>query len=278
MSEDVRELDENLISSVQYLQKRWVGKLPNSMVQCGSGWAEVTENLTIVDEIPYNEIDCLTQTTVEGHESKLLLAKTATSHAMIFQGRRHWYEGVTWKEITHNIFLSKEMGCKNAIITNAAGGISEKLNVGNLMIIEDHINLMGGNPLIGPLKHKDIPRFVDQTEIYCRKLQTTALEISQKNRFEIKKGVYLGLTGPAFETPAEIRMLRTIGADAVGMSTIPEAMMANAFGMKIIAISCISNMAAGISPNPLSHEEVSVNTSQSMPTMKLLISGLLDSF
>lgn len=170
------------------------------------------------------------------------------------------------------------MGCKNGIITNAAGGISEKLNVGDLMIIEDHINLMGGNPLIGHLKHEDIPRFVDQTEIYCRKLQTTALKISQDNGFEIKKGVYLGLTGPAFETPAEIRMLRTIGADAVGMSTIPEAMMANAFGMKIIGISCISNMAAGISPNPLSHEEVSVNTSQSMPTMKLLISGLLESF
>ena len=248
------------------------------MVQCGSGWAEVTENLTIVDEIPYNEIDCLTQTTVDGHKSKLLLAKTSTSHAMIFQGRRHRYEGVTWEEITQNIFLSKEMGCKNGIITNAAGGISEKLNVGDLMIIEDHINLMGGNPLIGPLKHEDIPRFVDQTEIYCRKLQTTALKISQDNGFEIKKGVYLGLTGPAFETPAEIRMLRTIGADAVGMSTIPEAMMANAFGMKIIAISCISNMAAGISPNPLSHEEVSVNTSQSMPTMKLLIRGLLESF
>lgn len=278
MSEDVRELDENLISSVQYLQKRWDGKLPKSMVQCGSGWAEVTENLTIVDEIPYNEIDCLTQTTVEGHKSKLLLAKTGRSHAMIFQGRRHRYEGVTWEEITQNIFLSKEMGCKNGIITNAAGGISEKLNVGDLMIIEDHINLMGGNPLIGHLKHEDIPRFVDQTEIYCKKLQTTALKISQDNGFEIKKGVYLGLTGPAFETPAEIRMLRTIGADAVGMSTIPEAMMANAFGMKIIGISCISNMAAGISPNPLSHEEVSVNTSQSMPTMKLLISGLLESF
>ena len=277
MVNSVLNRDETLIKSVAILKKRWGEKAPLTAMVCGSGWANVTSELTVVDELSYEEIPCLSSTTVEGHVSKLLLVKTKIGYAIMFQGRRHYYEGVAWKTIAQPILLSYELGCRNIILTNAAGGISTHLTVGDLMIINDHINFMGDNPLIGNFDYADVPRFPDQSEVYSKDLRDTAAVIGSENSLKLKKGIYLALSGPAFETPAEIQAFNKWGADAVGMSTVPEAMIANAIGLKTLGISCISNMAAGISKQPLSHEEVAENTTGTLPQMKILISKLLDS-
>ena len=277
MVESVLNKDEALIKSVAILKKRWGEKAPLTAMVCGSGWANGTTDLTVVDELSYEEIECLSSTTVEGHVSKLLLVKTKNAYAIMFQGRRHYYEGVAWKTIAQPILLSYELGCRNIILTNAAGGISTHLTVGDLMIINDHINFMGDNPLIGNFDYADVPRFPDQSEVYSKDLRDTAAVIGSENSLKLKKGIYLALSGPAFETPAEIQAFNKWGADAVGMSTVPEAMIANAIGLKTLGISCISNMAAGISKQPLSHEEVAENTTGTLPQMKILISKLLDS-
>lgn len=277
MVNSVLNRDETLIKSVAILKKRWGEKAPLTAMVCGSGWANVTSDLTVVDELSYKEIECLSSTTVEGHVSKLLLVKTKNAYAIMFQGRRHYYEGVAWKTIAQPVLLSYELGCRNIILTNAAGGISTHLTVGDLMIINDHINFMGDNPLIGNFDYADVPRFPDQSEVYSKDLRDTAAVIGSENSLKLKKGIYLALSGPAFETPAEIQAFNKWGADAVGMSTVPEAMIANAIGLKTLGISCISNMAAGISKQPLSHEEVAENTTGTLPQMKILISKLLDS-
>ena len=277
MVNSVLNRDETLIKSVAILKKRWGEKAPLTAMVCGSGWANVTSDLTVVDELSYEEIECLSSTTVEGHVSKLLLVKTKNAYAIMFQGRRHYYEGVAWKTIAQPVLLSYELGCRNIILTNAAGGISTHLTVGDLMIINDHINFMGDNPLIGNFDYADAPRFPDQSEVYSKDLRDTAAVIGSENSLTLKKGIYLALSGPAFETPAEIQAFNKWGADAVGMSTVPEAMIANAIGLKTLGISCISNMAAGISKQPLSHEEVAENTTGTLPQMKILISKLLDS-
>ena len=277
MVESVLNKDEALIKSVAILKKRWGEKAPFTAMVCGSGWANVTTDLTVVDELSYEEIECLSSTTVEGHVSKLLLVKTKNAYAIMFQGRRHYYEGVAWKTIAQPILLSYELGCRNIILTNAAGGISTHLTVGDLMIINDHINFMGDNPLIGNFDYADVPRFPDQSEVYSKDLRDTAAVIGSENSLRLKNGIYLALSGSAFETPAEIQAFNKWGADAVGMSTVPEAMIANAIGLKTLGISCISNMAAGISKQPLSHEEVAENTTGTLPQMKILISKLLDS-
>ena len=265
-----------LLQSVTSLKTRWREKLPKAAIICGSGWNECVKGLEIVDQIKYENINCLTNTTVSGHIGNLLLAKTANEHAMVFQGRRHWYEGAGWGPIQQPVLLAKELGCESMILTNAAGGISANLDVGDLMIIKDHINFMGDNPLTGELLHPEIPRFPDQTEIYNRSRVTKLKEIGTKEGIALKEGVYLGLSGPAFETPAEIKAFAHLGANAVGMSTVPESMIANSLGMKVSAISCISNKAAGISEGKLSHEEVDENTSKSIPIMKILIKAFLD--
>ena len=275
MNEKANDRKECLRQSIAYIREQWSEKIPKTAFICGSGWSEAIKGLKILGEIPFQKIKCLSLTTVEGHKSNLLLVETKTGYGVIFQGRRHFYEGVGWETIRNPIILSKELGCKNVVLTNAAGGISEFLNVGDIMIIEDHINFMGGNPLIGEIPHPLIPRFPDQTEVYSKQLINLAEKIAKKKKIDLKKGIYLGLTGPAFETPAEIRGYKAIGADAVGMSTIPEAMVANALGMRVIAFSCISNKAAGISEEKLSHEEVTENTAASLPTMQSLITHLL---
>ena len=207
--------------------------------------------------------------------SKLLLVETKNGYSVIFQGRRHFYEGVAWKDIAQPILLSYEMGCRNVILNNAAGGISENLRVGDLMIINDHINYMGQNPLVGKSNYEEVPRFPDQSEVYSKDLISTAQRIGKENSLDLKRGTYLALSGPTFETPAEIQAFKKWGADAVGMS-VPESIIANALGLKVLGISCISNMAAGISKHALSHEEVEENTKGTLPHMETLICQLLD--
>ncbi len=240
---------------------------------CGSGWAEVGEAFTLLDTIPYGEIPSLGSATVSGHPGKLLLAEVAGAEILIFQGRRHFYEGEGWEPVVAPVRLAKSLGAETLLLTNAAGGVNEAFIPGDLMVLTDHINLMPANPLVGPHDPDLGTRFPDQTTVYDPDLRRILHAVGEDAASSLRQGVYLALSGPAFETPAEIRAFDGMGADAVGMSTVPEAMVANAAGLRVAALSCISNLAAGISSQPLSHEEVNETAQAAMPRMKQVVAS-----
>jgi purine-nucleoside phosphorylase len=186
----------------------------------------------------------------------LVIGKVEGVPVLAMQGRVHYYEGYSLEQVTFPIRTFKLLGIETLILTNAAGGVDVQLSQGALMVISDHLNLMGVNPLRGPNDERFGPRFPDMTEVYSRELQEQVVEEAHQLGVIIRRGVYAALAGPSYETPAEIHMLRAFGADAVGMSTVPEAIVARHMSMKVLGISCITNMAAGISENPINHEEV----------------------
>jgi purine-nucleoside phosphorylase len=237
----------------------------------GSGWSGVADAFELVAEIDYKDIPGMGAPGVAGHAGRLRHCRAANSDILIFQGRRHWYEGKGWTPVALPAYIATQAKAETALITNAAGGISEQLAPGDLMMITDHINAIGANPLIGAHNPLWGHRFPDQSEIYrkdlCSKMQLAAQEVDA----ELKSGVYIATSGPTYETPAEIRAYRAMGADAVGMSTVPEATLANAAGIKVAAISCITNFAAGVASEPLGHQEVLETTQKAMPTMAALI-------
>ena len=266
-----------LLQACELLHHTWGDITPHTCLICGSGWGEIVEGLSSVSSIPYQQINGMDRTTVEGHKGNLWLAKPKGKEVLIFQGRRHFYEGAGWGPVVFPILLAHELGIRSVVLTNAAGGIREDLRPGDLMVLSDHLNFMGNNPLIGEVLHSKIPRFPDQSEVYdralCEKIHQSSKAIGQK----LHQGTYLALSGPAFETPAEIRAFAKLGADAVGMSTVPEAMVANSLGMKVAAISCISNLAAGRSTDALSHEDVQKTSEKALPRMSSLLAHLLPS-
>jgi purine-nucleoside phosphorylase len=185
-----------------------------------------------------------------------VIGKVDTVPVVAMQGRVHYYEGYSLEEVTFPIRTFNLLGVKTLILTNASGGINVQLNQGTLMVISDHLNLMGDNPLRGPNEERFGPRFPDMTAVYAHDLQAIVVEEAKEIGADVRRGVYGGLSGPSYETPAEIHLLRALGADAVGMSTVPEAIVARHMGMEVLGISCITNMAAGISDAPINHEEV----------------------
>ena len=237
----------------------------------GSGWSEVAAAFEKLGEISYSDIPGLGQTGVVGHAGRLLWGKASGVETFVFQGRRHVYEGVGWEPVAIPLYLSKNFGAKNVFLTNAAGGTRAEWSAGDLMIIEDHINLMGVTPFLGAHDPFWGARFPDQSFVYDKGLRAMLARAAGAVGIALRRGVYLAGTGPTYETPAEVRAWRTLGADAVGMSTVPEAMLANAAGMKVVALSCITNMASGILDQPLSHEEVTETTKRSMSNMKAVI-------
>lgn len=257
--------------AVSFIRSEWGNFNPTTSLICGSGWGDVTQAFSKLQVIQYTDIPGMSHTTVSGHAGNLLLAEQNNQSILIFQGRRHFYEGGGWGPIQFPVLLAYALGAKILFVTNAAGGISSDFQVGDLMVVEDHLNFMPGNPLIGPVLHREIPRFPDQSEVYDRTLQDHLLEIATLHQIPVHRGCYLAISGPAFETPAEIRAFAKLGADAVGMSTVPEAMIANALGMKVIGLSCISNLAAGISDQTLSHQDVEDAAIQALPNMKKII-------
>ena len=269
--------DSALLQACEVLHHTWGDIRPHTCLICGSGWGEIVEGLSPFSSIPYEQIMGMGRTTVEGHKGNLWLAKPEGKEVLIFQGRRHFYEGVGWGPVIFPVLLADELGTPSVVLTNAAGGIREDLQPGDLMVLSDHLNFMGNNPLIGEVPHPRIPRFPDQSEVYdralCEKLHQSSKAIGEK----LHEGTYLALSGPAFETPAEILTFATLGADAVGMSTVPEAMVANGLGMKVAAISCISNLAAGRSTEALSHEDVQKTSETALPKMTSLLAHLLPS-
>lgn len=264
---DRKQLDKALA----YVRGKWPSARPEMGLILGSGWSEVVDAFHIAATLPYEEIPGLGRTGVVGHAGRLVLAESSGIETLIFQGRRHFYEGVGWTPIALPVFLLKSLGAKGVLITNAAGGVRSDLVTGKLMIIEDHINFLGANPLAGP--HDDFwgPRFPDQSEVYDVTLRRLLTLAGRDAGEELPRGVYLADSGPTYESPAEIRAFRTLGADAVGMSTVPEAMLAKAAGLRVAGLSCITNSAAGISATPLSHEEVTEATRNAMARMKTIV-------
>ena len=222
----------------------------------GSGLGGFADEFKEAVGISYNEIPGFVTSTAEGHAGRLVVGKLDQVPVVAMQGRVHFYEGYSLEEVTFPIRVFKLLGIKTVVLTNAAGGIDVQLSQGALMVISDHLNLMGVNPLIGPNDEKFGVRFPDMTEVYSRELQEMVVEEARAMGVEVRRGIYAALSGPSYETPAEIHMLRTFGADAVGMSTVPEAIVARQVGLNVLGISCITNMAAGISDQPINHEEV----------------------
>src|SRR5712691_1209142 len=229
---------------------------PRVALVLGSGLGGFADDFEDAVAIPYQEIPGFVPSTAEGHAGRLVIGKIDRVPVLAMQGRVHFYEGYSLEEVTFPIRTFMLLGIKTLILTNAAGGINVELSQGALMVISDHLNLMGVNPLRGLNDERFGPRFPDMSEVYSRELQETVIEEASEMGIDLRRGIYGALPGPSYETPAEIHMLRTFGADAVGMSTVPEAIVARQMGMKVLGLSCITNMAAGISDQPINHEEV----------------------
>lgn len=241
--------------AAQFIKNKLRNK-PSVGLILGSGLGVLAEEITNAVAIPYKEIPHFPESTVAGHKGQLVIGKLEGKQVVAMQGRFHYYEGYSMQQVTFPVRVMKELGIDQLLVTNAAGGINEDFAPGNLMLIKDHINNMGDNPLIGPNDEKLGPRFPDMSEAYDRKLIEHAKECADALGLHVQEGVYVGNTGPIYETSAEIKMLRTLGGDAVGMSTVPEVIVANHAGLHVLGVSCISNMAAGILDQPLSHGEV----------------------
>ncbi|MDP6524337.1 MAG: purine-nucleoside phosphorylase [Kiritimatiellia bacterium] len=252
-----------------------VGLFPSASPDCalilGSGWSDVASAFEIIHSVDYSEIPLLGAVSVQGHTGRLCLASTEDRQLLIFQGRRHWYEGEGWHPIALPVLICLRFGVRSVLLTNAAGGIRQDLSPGDLMIIDDHINAMGSSPLIGP--HSEIlgPRFPDQSNVYDSALRSLLDRCADELGQAVGHGVYVASSGPAYETPAEVASFRSMGADAVGMSTVPEATLANAVGMRVAGLSCITNLAAGVSDKPLTHSEVITETNRAKGRMTALI-------
>jgi purine-nucleoside phosphorylase len=222
----------------------------------GSGLGAFADDLTEAVRIPYGDIPTFPRSTAVGHAGQLLVGKSGDVPVAVMQGRVHLYEGYSAAEVAFPTRVLGQAGVRALILTNAAGGINIEYGQGALVIVRDHINLQGQNPLTGSNDERLGPRFPDMSYTYCKRYREIALEEARKLSIPPREGVYAALAGPSYETPAEIRYLRTIGADLVGMSTVPEAIAARHMGMNVLAISCVTNMAAGILDKPLVHEEV----------------------
>ena len=222
----------------------------------GSGLGAFADELEGAEAIPYSEVPGFARSTVEGHAGRLVLGRVGGVYVAAMQGRFHFYEGYTLEEVTFPVRTLALLGAQSLVLTNAAGGLNNSFEQGSLVLISDHLNLMGTNPLLGPNDPRFGPRFPDMTDVYDREYQEAAVAEAHAMGVDLRRGIYAALTGPSYETPAEIRMLRLLGADAVGMSTVPEAIVARQMGVRVLGISCITNMAAGVLDKPINHEEV----------------------
>ena len=229
---------------------------PRIALVLGSGLGGFANDFEEAVSIPYEEITSFPRSTAEGHAGRLVIGKVEQVSVVAMQGRVHFYEGYTLEQVTFPIRVFHLLGIKTLIVTNAAGGVNVQLTQGALMVLSDHLNLMGDNPLRGPNDSRFGPRFPDMTTAYSPDLQEIVIEEARALEIEVRRGVYAALSGPSYETPSEIHMLRNLGADAVGMSTVPEVIVARQMDMEVLGISCITNLAAGITDEPINHEDV----------------------
>lgn len=260
---------------VQYIQRR-IEFIPEVAVVLGSGLGYFAEEIEKVAEIAYADIPGFPQSTVEGHQGKFIFGYVGETPVVLMQGRVHYYEGYTMEDVVLPIRVMRMLGAQKLILTNAAGGINHTFKVGDFMLITDHISSFVPSPLIGANKEELGPRFPDMTDVYDAGFREEAKAIAADLGIGLQEGVYVQLSGPNYETPAEIRMYQTLGADAVGMSTVCEAMVANHMGMRICGISCITNMASGIAQHQLSHAEVQETAERVSDSYKKIIKKIIN--
>jgi purine-nucleoside phosphorylase len=252
-----------------------VGDPPRIAVVLGSGLGAFAGSLADATVVPYGDIPHWPASRVIGHAGKLVAGMAAGKRVLALSGRVHFYEGHDLATVTFATRVLGRLGVKTLILTNAAGGINLRFGQGALMAIDDHINLLGTNPLIGPNDSRFGLRFPDMSDVYSRRLRALADDVARATGVAVEHGVYVAVTGPSYETPAEIRAFRTIGADAVGMSTVPEAIVARHMEIEVLGISCISNMAAGILPQPVTAEEVIETTNRVRDQFIALLEGII---
>ncbi len=248
---------------------------PVTAVVLGSGLGGYADEMEQVASVEYREIQGFPVSTVPGHRGRFVFGYVEDVPVVVMQGRVHYYEGYDIHDVVLPIRLMKLMGAENLLLTNAAGGIQEGMQPGDFMMIEDHITQFVPSPLTGPNVESLGERFPDMSQVYDQGIRKVIAETAKRLEIDLKRGVYIQFTGPNFETPAEIRMARTLGADAVGMSTAVEAMAARHMGMRVGGISVISNLACGISPMPLSHEEVQMAADEAAPYFKQLLTQVI---
>ena len=257
-------------NTIKFIYEKTNNFRPEIGIILGSGLGEIADEYCDF-ALSYDDIPNFIKSTVKGHKGRLVFAEIKGKKVVMMQGRNHFYEGHKMSEITYPVKVLKNLGVKTLILTNAAGAVNESFHPSDLMIITDHINNMGSNPLIGPNDEKSGERFPDMSEVYKKSLIDLAERCAKKLSIEIQKGVYWANSGPSYETPAEINMIRKLGADAVGMSTVPEAIVGNYCGMNILGISCITNSASSSTGSKLSHEEVIDSANKAKTKFKSLI-------
>jgi len=252
----MQDIEQRIQGAVEALHGRLGGRRPTVGMVLGSGLGSFAETVQGPVAIPYGEIPGFPTSAVAGHAGRLVVGQVGDTTAAVMQGRVHYYEGWDLVDVVFPVRVLVRLGCRILVITNAAGGINPGYVAGDLVLLTDHLNYVGTNPLRGPNVDTLGPRFPDMSTAYDPALRSVALEVGRSQNLDLKTGVYAALSGPSYETPAEIRALRTLGADLVGMSTVPEVIAARHLGARIVGMSCVTNLAAGISPVPLSHEEV----------------------
>jgi purine-nucleoside phosphorylase len=261
--------------AVRAIKARAGEAVPDVAVILGSGLGDFANRLAGAMSIGYEALPNWPASRVIGHEGRLVIGTLAGKRVAVLSGRAHFYEGYDLRTVTFATRAIARLGVKTLIVTNAAGGINVTFAPGTLMVMDDHINLLGSNPLVGPNEDRFGPRFPDMTEVYSKRLRGIADDVANAQGLKIGHGIYVALHGPSYETPAEIRYLRTIGADAVGMSTVPEAIVARHMGIDVLGISCITNAAAGVLPHPLQHDEVMAVARQVRGAFAALLEGII---
>lgn len=267
------ELHEQLQDTTAFIKDQKIGAVDFGLI-LGSGLGELADEIENKIVIPYNEIPHFPMSTVVGHAGQLVYGDLSGKKVLAMQGRFHYYEGHSMQTVTYPVRVMAALGAHSLIVTNACGGVNESFTPGDLMLITDQINYMGDNPLIGKNEDQIGPRFPDMSQAFNPEYRKTAKEVGAKSGLHLKEGVYMGFSGPTYETPAEVRFARIAGADAVGMSTVPEVIVAVHSGLKVLGVSCITNLAAGMQAN-LNHEEVVETTNRVKEEFKSLIKETL---
>jgi purine-nucleoside phosphorylase len=267
-------LFERAEEAAQVVRER-VGAPPESAVILGSGLGTLADQLGDRVVVPYREIPHFPTPTVAGHHGNLVVGAVRSVRTLMLQGRFHYYEGHTLETVTFPVRVLQRLGVRSLILTAASGGIREGLRPGDIVCLTDHLNLLGTNPLRGPNEDRLGTRFPDMTEVYSTRLRKIAYDEVERLGIPLNYGVYGCLPGPSYETPAEIRMLRTLGADVVGMSTVPEAIVARHAGLEVLALALVTNTAAGVTDNPISHEEVLEAGQRATPILSQLVEAIL---
>ena len=276
MQTDVTMAYLDRVESASAMLRTQLGVIPDVAVVLGSGLGAFAEGLANAVTVPYSGIPGWPPAGVIGHAGDLVAGTVNRRRVLVVSGRAHFYEGHPLDVVTFYVRVLARLGVKTLVLTNAAGGINAKFSQGALMVIDDHISFLGPNPLVGPNDDRFGLRFPDMSDVYSPRLRQIADEASRAIGLPIEHGVYLWLSGPSYETPAEIRALRILGGDAVGMSTVPEAIVARHMGLDVLGVSCISNMAAGMLPQPVTAEEVIETTARVRDEFVALLEGIIE--